>query len=226
MEITLPAPVDTVWTAFRDPTVIRRWFGWDYDGLDDEIRVVFFDETVADETAHTLQIGGHVLSLHDQGTETVVRVVRTPGTASDAFIDEVEEGWLSFLQQLRFVLARHQDGTRRTLYLGGETVGEPPAPAADLLGLGSVGSGGRYRATTSVGDVLTGEVWFRSDRQLGLTVDEWGDGWLLVAQSPTLRPPYGAASLALWTYGLDPAVATDLESRWSAWWAEHFRGGD
>ena len=38
MEITLPAPMDTVWTAFRDPAAIRRWFGWDYDGLDDAKR--------------------------------------------------------------------------------------------------------------------------------------------------------------------------------------------
>ena len=66
----MPAPVDTVWTAFRDPAVIRRWFGWDYDGLDDEIRAVFFDETVASEADRTLRIGGHLFALNDHGPQT------------------------------------------------------------------------------------------------------------------------------------------------------------
>ena len=219
MEITLPAPVDTVWQAFRDPTVIRRWFGWDYEGLDDEIRVVFFDETDADEAGRTLQIGGHLFSLDDRGSETVVRV----DTGSEASYDEIDEGWLSFLQQLRFVLARHPHDTRRSVYRNGETRSSRSLPAVELLGLGGVGDGGPYSVTTAVGDLLSGDVWFRSLRQLGLTVDQWGDGLLLVAQSPAVP---GAASMSLCTYGLDTAVFTDLESRWTAWWDGHFTSGD
>ena len=234
IEITLPAPVEAVWEAFRDPEVTRRWFGWDYDGLDDEIRCIFVDETVASEADHTLHIGGHLFALEDRGQQTVVRVTRAApvdarvDTDWAAFYDDIEEGWISFLQQLRFVLARHPDETRRTVYRNGETLGEPPSAAVDLLGLRAVAdaaSGERYTATTTVGDVLTGEVWFRSDRQLGLTVDDWGDGLLLVARSPSVRPPYGAASVFLCTYGLDDAVLADLESRWSAWWDDHFKSG-
>ena len=70
--------------------------------------------------------------------------------------------------------------------------------------------------------MLSGEVLFRSDLQLGLTVDEWGDGLLLIAQSPSVP---GAASMLLCTYGVDVAFMADLESRWSAWWDDHFRSG-
>jgi hypothetical protein len=98
-------------------------------------------------------------------------------------------------------------------------------PVAELLGLGGLDEG-RYTVTTPVGDVLSGEVWFRSARQLGVTVDEWGDGLLLVAQSPSVRPPDGAASMFLCTYGLDPAEVAELESRWSAWWDGHFESGE
>ena len=219
MEITLPAPVDTVWQAFRNPTIIRRWFGWDYEGLDEEIRVIFYDETVADEAGRTLQIGGHRFSLDDRGIETVVRV----DAGSEATYDEIEEGWLSFLQQLRFVLARHPHDTRRSIYRNGETRSSPPAPAVELLGLDGIGDRGRYSVTTAVGDHLSGDVWFRSLRQLGLTVDQWGDGLLLVAQSPA-GP--GAASMFLCTYGRDLAVLTDLESRWATWWDGHFESGN
>ncbi len=218
----MPAPVDTVWTAFRDPAVIRRWFGWDYDGLDDEIRVVFFDETVASEADRTLRIGGHLFALHDHGPQTVVRVARTGDTESDAFYDDVEEGWLSFLQQLRFVLARHPDQSRRSMYRNGEALASPPLPADRLLGLDAIGDDGRYTVKTAVGDILSGEVWFRSDLQLGLTVDQWGDGLLLVSQSPSVRPPHGAASIFLCAYGADAAFLADLESRWSGWWDDHF----
>ena len=96
-------------------------------------------------------------------------------------------------------------------------------PALELLGLGGVGDRGRYPVTTAVGDVLAGDVWFRSLRQLGLTVDHWGDGLLLVTQSPSVP---GAASMFLCTSGLDQAVFTDLESRWTAWWDGHFKSGD
>jgi uncharacterized protein YndB with AHSA1/START domain len=40
IEVTMAAPVDAVWRALRDPAEIRRWFGWDYDGLDEEIRLI------------------------------------------------------------------------------------------------------------------------------------------------------------------------------------------
>ena len=66
-------------------------------------------------------------------------------------------------------------------------------PADRLLGVDAIGDDGRYTVKTAV-DLLSGEVWFRSNLQLGLTVDEWGDGLLLLAQSPSVP---GAASMFL-----------------------------
>ena len=232
IEITLPAPVETVWGAFRDPAVIRRWFGWDYDGLEDEIRMIFVDGTVASEADRTLHIGGHLFTLDGQGPQTVVRVTRaapvdpSDGMDWDAYYDDVDEGWISFLQQLRFVLARHPDATRRTVYRNGEALATEPRAATDLLGLDPVGSSGPYSATTTVGDVLTGEVWFRTERQLGLTVDGWGDGLLLITQSPSVNPPYGAAAMFLCTYGLDEDAVAELEERWGRWWDGHYKSGE
>ena len=56
--MTLPRPIAEVWTAFRDPALIRRWHGWGYDDLDAEIQEIFIDGTIASEDDHTLHIGG------------------------------------------------------------------------------------------------------------------------------------------------------------------------
>ena len=114
--ITLPAPVETVWDAFRDFEQVRQWHGWETEGdegsLDDEIRLIYGEGVVASEADRTLHIGGHLFSLVPDGAQTIVRVTRVTPTAAaaeamdwDAWYDDVDEGWLSFLQQLRFALA-------------------------------------------------------------------------------------------------------------------------
>ena len=72
-DVVIAAPADTVWRALRDRTEIRRWFGWDYDGIDDEI--------------------------------------------------DINEGWLTFMQQLRFMLERHPGQDREALHI--PLTGEP-----------------------------------------------------------------------------------------------------
>ena len=222
IEMTMPAPAAVVWQAFRDPAVVRQWHGWQYEGLDDEIRCIFSEGTVASEAERTLHIGGHLFSLEDGGTRTVVRVTRAgpvePVSGPDGaeLPDEIEEGWLSFLQQLRFLLARHPSGARRTIFRSVDTRGSDATTVAGLLGLGGVAGlvpGERYSATVATGEQLAGELWFRSPRQLAVTVDAWGDGLLLLA---------GAGSVTLSTYGLDEATFALLEERWDRWWSRSF----
>ena len=120
VELEIAAPVDAVWRALRDPAEIRRWFGWDYDGLEDEIRFIFEEASTADDEAHVLDGGpGGTISLEARGDRTVVRVTRP---APDDVYDEVNEGWLTFIQQLRFYLERHPGQERRTEHVpvGGE----------------------------------------------------------------------------------------------------------
>jgi len=120
VEVAIAAPVETVWRALRDPAEIKRWFGWDYDGLDEEIRYIFAEHSTADDEAHVLDGGpGGAIALEDRGDQTVVRVTRP--TSEDGY-DEVDEGWLTFIHQLRFALERNPGRDRRTLHIptGGE----------------------------------------------------------------------------------------------------------
>ena len=38
VEVTVDAPRDVVWRELTESERIRHWFGWEYDGLDDEIK--------------------------------------------------------------------------------------------------------------------------------------------------------------------------------------------
>jgi uncharacterized protein YndB with AHSA1/START domain len=58
IEVTIAAPADVVRDALRDKDKIRHWLGWDYDGLDGEIDLVFFTETAEDPSARTLRLHG------------------------------------------------------------------------------------------------------------------------------------------------------------------------
>jgi uncharacterized protein YndB with AHSA1/START domain len=128
-EVVVGAPVDAVWRALREPSEIRRWFGWDYDaqgGLDAEIDVIFQRQATPDDAEHVLDCGdGGVISLEQRGEETVVRLTRAAPAGADGWdgiYDEVNEGWLTFFQQLRFYLERHagQERTTQQVATGGE----------------------------------------------------------------------------------------------------------
>ena len=116
IEVVIAAPADAVWRALRDPAEIKRWFGWDYDGADEEIDQIFIRETTADEAARTVDFGdGGFFALEEQGERTVVRVTRAAPAGQhswDGIYDEINEGWLTFLQQMRFMLERHPQGAR------------------------------------------------------------------------------------------------------------------
>jgi uncharacterized protein YndB with AHSA1/START domain len=116
VEVVIAAPVETVWRALRDPAEIRRWFGWDHEGLDEEIRFIFAEHSTADDEAHVLDGGdGGRIALEPQGDRTVVRVTRAaPAGGWEGVYDEINEGWLTFIQQLRFYLERHPGQERRT----------------------------------------------------------------------------------------------------------------
>jgi uncharacterized protein YndB with AHSA1/START domain len=113
-EVVIAAPADAVWRALRELSEIRRWFGWDYDGLDEEIEYIFQSQAKADDAARLLDFGeGGAIALEDRGDATAVRVTRA---VADGY-DEVNEGWITFVQQLRFYLERHRGRERRTVHI-------------------------------------------------------------------------------------------------------------
>ena len=57
IEVTVGAPVETVWESLRDHDLIKLWMGWHYDQLDAEIDVIFFQDAKADPDRHVLELG-------------------------------------------------------------------------------------------------------------------------------------------------------------------------
>jgi uncharacterized protein YndB with AHSA1/START domain len=209
VEVTIAAPVDEVWRAMREPQRIRHWHGWEFDGLDEEIDLIFGQHAKVSEADHTLVVQDHdTFTLHDAGDgRTLLRLVRAPkGTSPewDAYYDDISEGWITFMHQLRFALERHPGQERRTVFLDGKFTTSP----VDELGIT-----GEPGAPYNTGK-LSGTVWFRSDNQVGVTVDEWGDGLLIIGTSPT------KVMAVLTTYGLKDFDA--FQAEWTAWWRERY----
>jgi hypothetical protein len=225
VEISVGAPADTVWQALRDPEQIANWFGWDAETLAEEIQYIFFDHSVTDEAKRTITSeefpGGIVDRIEVQAADSgaVVRVVRSgaaPEGGWDAVYDDIIEGWITFFQQLRFLVERHPGGKRRTVFLSGERQSSGPLPV-ETLGLSGVS-----RLTLPVGDA-TDEAWHRGTHQVGVTVPDWGDGLLVVTDKPAPNGgDYGGGSALLTTFGLGDADFAAIEKRWIGWWAERF----
>jgi uncharacterized protein YndB with AHSA1/START domain len=137
-EVEVAAPADVVWRALREPAELRRWHGWDFDGLDEEIDFIYLGGREVDDARMTLDTGGGVWALEARGERTVVRVTRsTPDDGWDD-PDSINEGWLAFAQQLRFYLERHRGEARRTIHVDREIPlpdGEPWHRAAHQAGV-------------------------------------------------------------------------------------------
>jgi hypothetical protein len=155
VETAIAAPFETVWRALREPAEIRRWHGWEYDGLDEEIEAIYVSGATASEedgTIDLLEVGTR-FGVEREGNRTIVRVTKA-APAADGF-DEIDEGWITFFNQLRFYLEHHPGEERRTLHF-------PEAPDHGVL------------------DALAGEELYRTPHQVGLSVDAWNDAMLVV----------------------------------------------
>lgn len=221
IEVTIAAPVDTVWHALRDKNTIRHWHGWDYDGLDGEIDLIYFSHVTEDPEARTLSVqDGDSIKLEPAGDGTRVTLTRAPRGVNpdwDAYYGEITEGWITFLQQLRFAVERQPGTTRRTLFFN--STNKSGRSLADEL---SLPASGAFDANL-LGEPVKGEVWYHTEHQFGVTVDAWGDGLLVLSSvSPYEDKPDGIAMAILSTYGLDDARFADLTNRWTPWWNERF----
>ena len=223
VEVTIAAPIETVWRALRDRDDLRRWHGWEDPTLDEEIEIIYFNESREenpDGPDRRLVCGGSIFELESRGPSTVVRVVMAEPPESDAWhgwYEDIRHGWHTFVQQLRFFVERHRGQDRRTVLLSGVPLDTAQPELPTLLGLDRVGAAGQaYTVSLPTGEEVTGTVWFRSEHQLAVTVDSWHDGLLVVTDR---RRPAGAI---LSTYGLDEAAVAALTDRWTAWWGKHY----
>ena len=126
--VDVHAPVATVWEHLRDPRLVRRWFGWDHDGLDAEILEIFAagvheEHDHADGlTTRSLRWRNHdhlTVSAHDdRPTLTRVAVTRPSHdglSTFDGVFDAMDEGWTQYVHQLAFALEVHPGKDRVTL---------------------------------------------------------------------------------------------------------------
>ncbi|MCO1660627.1 SRPBCC family protein [Pseudonocardia humida] len=213
MHLVLPAPPETVWAHLREPELLGRWFGWHHDGFDAELREVFVDAVVVERPGRELVIaGGHRFTVdgHPAGsTLHVSRVSPADGSAWDPSWRPIEEGWVTFLQQLRLVLdldPAAAAGTRHTVMRSG-------SPRAGLVT--DAGPGSAWSARLFGPEELAGTVWFRTPHQLGLRVHGWGDGLLTIMTDV----PGGEGRVVLTTYGRSDDAAAATERDLLRWWA-------
>jgi hypothetical protein len=218
IEVTIAAPVEQVWRALREPARIRHWHGWETEengGLDAEIEYIYLKDVTESADERELVLGnGDTFSLYeaDDG-HTRLQLVRAPKGANpdwDAYYEDINEGWTTFMHQLRFALERHPGSARRTVFLDG--TGDPFA----AMGIDRA-TAGRFTAELA-GESVSGEVWFTADNQTGFTVDSWGDGLLVLGNPPSPTHPDGSAMAVLTTYGQDDEEYQALHDRWTALW--------
>ena len=234
LDVTIAAPIERVWQALRDPALVAQWFGWEYDKLAEEIEMIFGAAGAKAEAGHRLDMGGDVFELESLGSSTRVRLVRAEAPKSDTWdgvYDDIDEGWRTFVAQLAFWLeVQHGVGRetspRRSIYLAGhrETAGAPSLlVAAGLAGIDGVAVGERYEATAVTGEPLAGVVRFRTEHQIGVSVEAWGPGLLVLAGRPSSpKSPHGGGFALLTAFGASEEGLARLAAGWAEAWRQAF----
>jgi hypothetical protein len=230
LSVVINADAPQVWTMLREPAKVAQWHGWEADELADEIDGIYFSSNVVEAPDHTSLTtnGGDVFDLKPVSAGTLVSVTRAAldhNSEWAAWDEDITQGWLTFLQQLRFALEHHPHGKRHTLFF--EFPGTSDSEI-EKLGLSDVPAPGEpYGLTLATGEEITGKVWFRSNHQVGLTVHgyaEHGDGLLIVADQPVIEGvrPQGGAMVIASTFDLGAHKLESVHSFWDSWRAENY----
>lgn len=234
VSLDLPADLHTTWAHLREPQLVRRWFGWEYDGLDAEIQQIFVGQAVAaqradgDTITHTLSTPGHdVLTVtarsHDPGRTHLSITRRSHDVAPyDGVYDAVDEGWIQFAHQLRFALTVHPGQDRRTLSVFGLDAGDRRDKLLDRAGLHGVRGipiGGHVQARRPDGTLLGGTLVYKEEHQFGIQLHGITESFLVILETPVAsHPPHGTVGAVLSVYGIDDPTFVQVEERWSGWW--------
>ncbi|WP_461189049.1 SRPBCC family protein [Arthrobacter sp. Z4-13] len=230
LSAVINADAPQVWTMLREPSKVAQWHGWQAEDLDAEIKEIYFSTDVEEAPDHTsLTVhGGDIFELRPVPQGTLVSVTRAAVDHNSEWAtwdEDITQGWLTFLQQLRFALERHPHGKRHTLFL---QIPGGPGSAIDKLGLAGLPSRGEdYQLTLATGEEISGKVWYRTNHQVGLTVHSYadhGDGLLVIADQVAIddvRPDGGSMVIAS-TYGLGAGRLDSIRTSWDSWRAENY----
>jgi uncharacterized protein YndB with AHSA1/START domain len=203
VEVRIRTPQIEVWRALTEPDQLRRWFGWTYAGLDDEIELMFVANAEHEPPGRILMFEGEdqsAIEVEADGAHTIVRAVY-PASLEDVELDgaydEIEEGWRAFLLQLRDYLERHPGKRRRTIRLTSEA--KPIAVLAAVAG------------------EVAGESRRASPHMSVTTTTSYGQGLVIVdSREPLDSADTGRVNVTITTYGLDDERFGRLRERWQA----------
>jgi hypothetical protein len=234
LSVVINSDAQQVWTMLREPSKVAEWHGWQADDQAAEINEIYFSPNVVEGADHTSLVvdGGDVFTLKPVPTGTEVSVTRAAVDHNSewaAWDEDITQGWLTFLQQLRFALERHPYGRRRTIFF---SVPGTEGSAIEKLGVSDVPSPGEpYSLTLATGEEITGKVWFRSNHQVGLTVHgyaEHGEGLVIVGDQPSIPDirPDGGSLVIVSTYDLGAHRLEDVRKYWDKWRAENYPTSD
>lgn len=230
LSVLVNADAEQLWHMLREPSKIAQWHGWEMDELDAEIKQIYYSNVHEGPDHRRLELEmGDVFTLEPRADGTLLTMDRGVATGEWAKYDaDITEGWSMFMQQLKFALERHPQTPRRTIYADGTSSSHTSLWNALGIDTGWLPDPGEpYELTLSTGAALAGKVWYRTDTQLGLTVQsyaEHGDGLLIMArQLPIdgLREHPGAQIIAS-TYGLGAAALEEIGSQWDGFMEVHF----
>ena len=131
VEVSVDAPRDVVWRTLTEPEQIRHWFGWDYDGLNDEIELIFVEHARLRTPDRIEMSDDGLIELEERDGRTVIRATKPGDLDAVEWVDvygDIEEGWITFFNQLRHRLERHSDSTRRMIVRNANLAALPELP--------------------------------------------------------------------------------------------------
>jgi hypothetical protein len=203
VEVVIRTPYIEVWRALTELNQVKRWFGWDYAGLDEEIELMFAANARHEPPSRILMFEGEeqsAIEVEADGAHTIVRAVypaSLEGVELEDGYDQIEEGWRAFLLQLGDYLERHPGKRRRTIRLTSEA--KPIAVLAAVAG------------------EVEGESRRASPHLSVTTTDSYGRGLVVVDSSEPLdSADSGRVNVTITTHGLDDEHFARLRARWQA----------
>ena len=183
LSLIINAPIDAVWDALRSKEKLPQWHGWDTPSLGEEIENIYFTdikEDSSDNKKRTLVVNGgdtFVIEAEEDATKlTLVRAGLSGDPEWDAYYDNITEGWVSFVEQLRFMLEHNPRGSRKATF---SNLSLSRNDVLERLNLDDEKVGTHFEGKFQDSDIM-GNVWFSTPNQLGLVVDTWGPGLLIL----------------------------------------------
>ncbi|MCC2309288.1 hypothetical protein [Cellulomonas chengniuliangii] len=236
--LDIDAAPDVVWDHLRDPALVRRWFGWDREGIDGEIREMFGVRPVASETSSVggapvralawprgdrVQVTPVAGESHHRSHLSVQRTAHDGITTFDGVHDPRDEAWIAGAHQLKFALEQFPGEERRTVVMRDVDAGPLRDRLLDRLGLHGlrgVPVGGHVEAELPDGSMIGGQILYKSQHQVGLRLYAERPALLVLMETPAgSRPPHGLLTAVLSLYGVDDEAVARVLARWETWWS-------